>query len=170
MKKTFNFPALVAAIALTAIISASVFHVAPARAVSDEKLDNIRDNCSFIKQSLKRLQNSDKNTRVALGHSYQTILTNFITPLNVRLVKNNSFNSTLADSQTNFVLARDDFNQKYFDYSKDLESLIGSNCQSDPEIFYEKLAETRKKRALVATSTKNLRDALDAHIKEVEKL
>lgn len=135
--------------------------------ISEEKLSNIETNCASIKESLKRTQNADKNTRISLGRTYQTLLSDFITPLNVRLVKNNRFDKTLADTQTIFSEDRDKFNQAYIDYSKDLESLLSIDCKNEPESFYRQLVKTRSSRERVSESALILTADAQSHAKSV---
>ncbi len=138
--------------------------------LSEEKIDNIEANCSSVKRTLKSVQNTDRNTRVSLGRSFQTILSDFITPLNVRLVKNNDFNSKLADIQNDFANAREDFNHKYIEYSQELEALISTECENNAEDFYAKLESTRTKRASVIEAAKKIQGIIENHIKSVEEL
>lgn len=137
--------------------------------ISSEKLENIEMDCQSIKQTLKRVQNMDKNTRISFGRSYQTILTNFITPLNVRIVKNNMTNSNLATIQEDFANAREDFNHSYISYSQEFETLLNTDCKAEPENFYNQLVKTREKRAEVAKSIKKIREIITEHTNEVEK-
>ena len=138
--------------------------------ISSEKLEGIEMDCQSIKSSLKRIQNIDKNTRISIGRSYQTILTNFITPLNVRLVKNNKYNNELASIQNRFVEARDKFNRDYISYSQEFETLLSIDCKNESMNFYNQLEKTRGKRSEVAASAKKIREIITEHTNEVEKL
>lgn len=138
--------------------------------ISEEKKESIKANCTSIKESIKKVQNSDRNTRVSLGRTYQQILSDFITPLNVRLVKNNRFNYNLNDIQTRFVTAREEFNQKYISYGQTLEALFAVDCKNDPVDFYSKLIDVNKSREEVAKSTKKLEAIIDEHVDAVREL
>ncbi len=138
--------------------------------ISDEKIENIESNCSSIKDTLKRVQNTDKNSRVSLGRSFQTVVSDFITPLNVRLVKNNKFNSELADIQNELVSTREEFNHSYITYSQELETLISINCYDDANSFYSQLETTRKKRSDVLENAKKLEELINEHIEIVSEL
>ncbi|MBQ2638983.1 hypothetical protein IJF91_02885 [Candidatus Saccharibacteria bacterium] len=149
----------------------SVFPVSDVRAeeeIPEEKLSNIETNCASIKESLKRTQNADKNTRISLGRTYQTLLTDFITPLNVRLMKNNRFDSTLADLQLNFSNDRDTFNQAYIEYSKAFEILLSIDCRNEPTRFYRQLEEARTKRKTVSKAAIKLSTDISDGAKSVE--
>ena len=163
-KKLLSFTLLI-------VFSISYANVVKANTnLSEEKIENIETDCASIKRTLKSVQNTDRNTRVSLGRSFQTILSDFITPLNVRLVKNNDFNSTLADIQNEFAEAREDFNHKYIEYSQELETLISTECENNAKDFYSKLESTRNKRASVIESAKKLQGIVDKHVKSVEEL
>ena len=138
--------------------------------MSEEKKENIKTNCTSIKESIKKVQNSDRNTRVSLGRTYQQILNDFIMPLNVRLVKNNQFNSNLNDIQNNFAQKREEFNKDYISYGQELETLLSTDCKENPVEFYSNLMKTRTAREKVAKSTKRLQEILDEHITEVKSL
>lgn len=135
--------------------------------LSEEKIDNIKTNCRDIKQTLKTVQNSDRNTRVSLGQSYQLVIADYIMPLNIRLVKNNIANSELANIQSRFVSAREDFNHKYITYSQELEGLMNTDCYADPIGFYHKLDNTRNARASVAESVGIINSIIDDQEKNV---
>jgi hypothetical protein len=135
-----------------------------------EKIENVRTNCSDIKDTVKRVQNSDRNTRVSLGRTYQQILSDFITPMNVRLVKNNRFDYNLNEIQNSFVSAREEFNRNYIYYGQTLETLLATDCKNNPEDFYGKLIEVRNARKSVAESVKNLEGIIDEHTAAVTEL
>jgi hypothetical protein len=136
--------------------------------LSEEKAENVRTNCSDIKDTLKRVQNSDRNTRVSLGRSYQQILSDFITPMNVRLVKVNRFDYNLNEIQNHFASAREQFNQDYIHYSQTLETLLATDCKSNPTDFYNKLIETREAREKVAKTIQDLEAIIDEHTEAIK--
>ena len=138
--------------------------------VVEEKEVNIRGNCDSIKQSIKRVQNSDRNTRVSLGRSYQQIISDFVTPLNVRLVKNNRFDANLNEIQKDLVSTRESFNQNYVNYSQALENLLAIDCKNNPNDFYAKLITVRESRAKVAESTKEMNELIKKHADSVKSL
>ena len=139
-------------------------------ALSSARIGLISQNCASIKQSLKTLQKADSRTRVHLGTTYQNILTNYITPLNLRLVRNDTPNTDLTRLQTEFSAARDDFATKFIKYSQSLEELIATNCQAQPDVFYTKLESTRALRHTVSASVAHLDQLLSAHLAAVSNL
>ena len=138
--------------------------------LTDEQIGNIATNCPSIKESLKRVQNSDRNTRVSIGRTYQSILTNFITPLNVRLVKNNRSDSELNNIQSKFSDARDAFTHDYVSYSQDLEALIAIDCKATPVDFYHQLEKTRSSRQKIASDISSINFIISDHVKAVTDL
>lgn len=138
--------------------------------ITDSQKAIIVDHCDTIKDSLKSLQRVDSRTRVYLGRYYETILTNFITPLNLRLVENNISNPELLDNQTNFANKRTSFVNDFIVYQQALEELVNVNCKSEPDRFYKKLLVAREKRAIVNKDVSKLRSYTDEQMKLVEGL
>lgn len=151
-------------------LAIAISFAAPTFAITDEQKSAISGNCSSTQQSLRTLQRSDSRTRVYLGSIYQTVLADYITPLNLRLVKNNRPSATLTSIQTDFTSARDDSAQKFIIYSQALEELILIDCKSRPEDFYNKLQDVRKKRSELSASSTKISNILNSHIEEVNKL
>ena len=138
--------------------------------LSDVQRGTISQNCQSIKTSLKSLQRSDARTRVLLGQKYQTILSDYLAPLNVRLVKNNQPNSTLTNIHSSFVSERDAFTQQFVKYSQSLETLINIDCQAHPDDFYRQLSDTRTQRASLNKTVVKLGQLNSQHITAVTKL
>ena len=159
MKKIF----LILALALS-------FATTPALAISDTQEKAITDHCEAIKDDLKNVQKLDARTRVYLGGYYETILTKFITPLNVRLVENNMSSTGLIDGQDQFVKKRMVFVNDYIVYQQGLEDLVGTNCKTEPAKFYEKLSEVRAKRKIVSQDVTKIRELISEHVKLVKGL
>lgn len=130
----------------------------------------IAQNCATIKQNLRTLQVADSRTRVLLGTTYQNVLANFITPLNLRLVKNNRPNTALTSLQSDFDKERQNFINQFVDYSKGLEELINTDCTGQPEDFYYKLQQVRTKRATLRSTVDKLNKAINTDITTVTKL
>ena len=138
--------------------------------ITQEQRDTIMDHCDTMKDNLKSLQRTDSRARVYLGRYYETILTNFITPLNLRLVENNISDARLLENQTNFVAKRANFVNDYISYQQALEELVNTNCKSEPERFYERLGIAREKRKLVNKDVTKLRNLTSEQQKMVEEL
>ena len=138
--------------------------------LSENQRGAISQNCNSIKTSLSSLQKSDSKTRVLLGTSYQTILTNFLTPLNVRLVKNNNTDATLSSIQTNLASERDTFQDQFIKYSQFLEDLISTDCKNNPDEFYEKLDATRALRKTLNKTVSRINKLITKHLTIVTEL
>lgn len=139
-------------------------------ALSEAKSSAISQHCSTTRQTLQTIQKSDAYTRSHLGRSYETLISDYLTPLNLALVRLNRPDSTLSKLQVNFVSARAKFNEDYITYSKSLEELIAIDCASVPEIFYAKLESVRSLRQTVASDVASLNKIISSHKKAVESL
>lgn len=138
--------------------------------LSQEKSSAISNSCSSIRQSLKNLQRADSHARTYFGAIYETVFSKYLKPLNLRLVNNDLSNPDLSNLQTSFAAKRTTFSEDFITYSKSLEELIAIDCRLDPDSFYQKLLETREKRAKVASDVKNLNQLMTDSVKLTEKL
>ena len=142
----------------------------PVMAVTKGQEAAIVDNCEKIREQLKIVQKNDARARVHLGGEYETILSKFIMPLNVRLVENNLPSAELAENQNNFVSTRETFNDDYINYQQGLEELVLMDCKKEPEGFYEKLDKVRQKRKIVEQDVLKLRSLISRQVKLVTDL
>ena len=138
--------------------------------ITDTQRTTIVDHCDTMKDSLKSLQRVDSRTRVYLGRYYETILSNFITPLNLRLVENNISVPKLLENQTNFANNRNEFVADFIIYQQALEELVHINCKSEPDRFYEILKVAQERRKVVNKDVTKLRSLTDEQVKLVEEL
>ena len=139
-------------------------------AISGAQKKAIVDNCSAIKESLKNTQRADVRARVYFGGRFETVLTQFITPLNVKLVEKNITNLGLIGNQSNFVAAKTSFADDFVKYQQALEELIGIDCKSEPVGFYEKLVATRERRARMVQDIARVKRLISENIKLVTGL
>ena len=139
-------------------------------AISKVQEDAISKNCESIKESLKNVQRSDSKTRVYLGSYYETILTKYITPLNVRLVENNLSNAELVENQNDFATAKTTFANDFTKYQQLLEELIAVDCKNRPAEFYEKLDVVRQRRKTMEQDVLELRSLISKHVKLINGL
>ncbi len=156
--------------AIATVLVASAVNTASATDISDEKKGQISTNCSSIQFQLKNLQRDDSRNRVHLGAQYESIATNLMMNLNVRLAKNNLANGDLAAQQTTFISERNRFKDDFIGYQQELESLIKINCQERPQDFYNQLEVVRAKRADVQSSMNRLEEILAKHRNSVLSL
>lgn len=140
----------------------------PAEGLSDNQRDAVSQNCSNIKQSLTQLQKVDSRTRTYLGTTYETILTRFIIPLNLRLVKNNR--PSLPTVQYDFTAEQVKFRDSYTDYMRELENLINIDCSVQPDDFYARLEVVRDKRSILRETTVRLAQLADEQYRIVRDL
>ncbi len=136
----------------------------PVSAISENQKSAIVDNCDSIKISLKKVQKDDARLRVILGGKYEMILTNFITPLNMRMVENGISSAELVENQNDFSSNKTIFSNDYIKYQQDLEELIAIDCKNKPEEFYEKLETVRQKRKIMEQDTLRMRSLLTQHV------
>jgi hypothetical protein len=115
--------------------------------LSPEKTGLISTNCASIKFYLKELQKADSKVRVTLGAKYENILNNFMTPLGVRLLKNNIDLGNLSGLQASFSSNKSELSERFKDYSRSFDHLLTKDCISDPAGFYDELQTVRDKRA-----------------------
>lgn len=130
----------------------------------------IATHCEEIREHLKTVQKNDARTRVYLGSKYETILSKFIMPLNVRLVENNLSNAELVENQNDFAGTKKVFNDDYINYQQGLEELVLMDCKNEPAGFYEKLTKVRQKRKIVEQDVLKLRSLMTKHINIVMEI
>ena len=140
------------------------------RKLNDTERGNISMSCASIQTSLKNVQRNDSKTRVILGTNYQTLLSNYISPLNVRLIKNNLPDSTLISIQSEAITSRNSFTNLFVTYSQRLESLISIDCKNQPDTFYSELENVRYLRSQLEESVNKVNTALSNHLKTVNQL
>ena len=172
MRKSLAVTSLVvlATIALLVSVFYNPVNAEESTSITTAELNAIKENCATIHDNLKNVQYEDSRVRVHLGRYYETILTNFITPLNATLVSNNTPNVSLIENQSNFVSTRDKFSSDYITYQKNLEELVSIDCSVEPLRFYNKLVSVREMRAKVATDTTKLRELSEKQVTLVTKL
>lgn len=139
-------------------------------AIPETKLKMVANKCDSIKEILKGIQKSDSRARVYLGAHYETILTKYITALNVRLVENSISDVALIENQNSYAKAKTAFSTDFVNYQKDLEELIQVDCKAEPKVFYNELVGVRKKREVMVNDMVKLADLLSQHKKLVKKL
>lgn len=166
------------------VLSMLVVPVLPAMAVDDpstaedqnkavlteEKSQAIMQNCSNIKQSLVQLQRADSRTRTYLGSAYEAVSGRFITPLNLRLVKNGTPSAELFRIQNEFTAQQNNFRNTYVDYMRELEALITIDCSTKPQDFYDKLELVRHRREDLHQITQQISKLVDEQYKTVEEI
>lgn len=138
--------------------------------LTPEQSDAIMQNCGNIKQSLTKLQRSDSRTRTYLGSAYEAIAGKFITPLNLRLVKNGLPSTDLFQIQNSFTSTQAEFRNEYVEYMRELEALIAVDCVLHPQDFYDKLNVVRERRSKLQATTQQLSLLVDQQLEAVNHL
>ncbi|MBR2726151.1 hypothetical protein IKE87_02695 [Candidatus Saccharibacteria bacterium] len=138
--------------------------------LTDTMKGHIVEHCAEIRIQLKELQKSDSRIRVYLGDTYDHILTNYITPLNIRLVENNLSNAPLIENQNSLADIRAIFTTDFISYQQKLEELASMNCAATPENFYDTLLIVRARREIMKQDALRIRSLISDHIKLVNDL
>lgn len=142
----------------------------PVSAISEAQKNAVSNNCISIKESLKTTQRMDARTRVYLGGKFETILTKFITPLNVKLVEKNISNPGLIENQSSFAEMKAMFSSDFIRYQQSLEELIGTDCEAEPEVFYNRLLVVRERRKLMGQDVARLKRLTTDNVRLVAEL
>lgn len=149
---------------------ALISQVASASALSDTQKSTIVKNCEDIKTELRLVQRQDAKSRVHLGTYYDKIMTNFVTPLNVKLVENNLSNANFIDNQNSLAKTKAAFANDFTKYQQMLEELVALDCKTDPEKFYNELLDVRQRRKTMEQDILTMRRLISEHIGLVEKV
>ena len=170
IKKTAVVSVATAPAVVVAVIFATASLAVNTYALTEDQEAEISQSCQTIKQNLKSLQRADSRTRSYLGSLYQTFLTNYISPLNLNLVKNNHPSATITALYSDYLAARQDFATKFTTYSQNFEELLLIDCRKNPDDFYEKLNQTREERTKLHSAVKKLRTILGNQYTATDKL
>lgn len=141
-----------------------------AAAISDAQKTIIIKRCDDIKTDLRLVQREDAKSRVHLGTYYDKIMTNFVTPLNVKLVENNLSSAGFIDNQNELAKTKNTFANDFTKYQQMLEELVAIDCKNEPEQFYDKLVDVRQRRKTMEQDTLKMRRLISEHIGLVEKV
>ena len=142
----------------------------PVNAISDNQVEVIKERCESIRDNLKVVQKNDAKARVHLGGRFETVLSKFIMPLNMRLVENGLPSAELVENQNDFSKAKTIFVNDYINYQQELEELVAMGCKNEPKQFYEKLEKVRQKRKMMEQDVMKLRTLITNQIKIVTGL
>ena len=129
---------------LAAILITISFFSYSAKAISEAQEKNIVKNCKKIRETLKSIQYADTESRTYyLPMVYDEILSNFIIPMNTRLLKNDKSDKNLIKIQEDYVETYRNFKTDFVTYSRSMEELLKINCESNPNEFYSQLEVVR---------------------------
>lgn len=141
-----------------------------AGALSKVQEDAISDHCDAMKEDLKNVQRSDARARVYIGGRYETILTKYVTPLNVWLVEKSLSKADLIESQNQISETKIKFANDYVDYQQGLEQLVAIDCKTQASSFYDKLVRVRQKRKKVEQDVQKMSTLLGEYKNRVAGL
>lgn len=143
-----------------------------AGALSENGANYIIDNCEQIKTQLRNVQHNDSRARVYIGGYYEKIISKYITPLNVRLTRNNisdELAQELMNNQASFATAQTNFKDDFIEYQKSLEELINADC-GNAQDFYNQLVTVREKRQTMVFDINKVSELTSKHIELVRQL
>ncbi|MBQ3353097.1 hypothetical protein IJG89_02000 [Candidatus Saccharibacteria bacterium] len=146
------------------------FASVPVLAISEGQEGIIQKQCKAIKVNLRAVQREDAKVRIRLGAYYDTVLTKYIMPLNVKLVENNLSNAKFIDNQNEFADTKTVFVKDFTKYQQMLEELVAVDCEAEPEKFYDELVDVRQRRKTMEQDVLKMRRLISEHIKLVEDL
>ena len=142
------------------------------RALSENGANYIVDNCEQIKTKLRNVQHNDSRARVYIGGYYEKFISKYITPLNVRLTRNNITDAPapeLMSNQAAFATAQTNFKDDFIDYQKALEDLINADCGNSQD-FYNQLVTVREKRQTMVFDINKISELINKPLELVRQL
>ena len=162
MQKRINYSLLLAA--LIVVFSSSTVGAVK---LDENRIGAISQNCSIIKERLRRTESAGAKSRVYLGTQYESIYSGLMANFSLRLMRNGIANQDIATQQAAFQSERERFRNDFVGYSQELQSLIAIDCKKEPEKFYHQLEVTRVKREDVAKSIYRMDEIIAKHRKSI---
>ena len=162
MQKRINYSLLLAA--LIVVFSSST---ASAIKLDENRIGAISQNCSIIKERLRRIESAGAKSRVYLGTQYESVYSGLMTNFSLRLMRNGIANQDIAAQQAAFQSERERFRNDFVGYSQELQSLIAMDCKKEPEKFYNQLEITRAKREDITKSIHRMDELIIKHRKSI---
>ncbi len=148
---------------LVASLILSPLSTANAIDLDDDRIGAISQNCSIIKERLRRIESAGARSRVYLGTQYESIYSGLMSNLSLRLMRNGIANQDIADQQATFKSERERFRNDFIGYSQELKNLIAMDCRNNPQDFYRQLEKTRTKREDITKSIRRMNDIIKEH-------
>lgn len=162
MQKRINYSLLLAAVIV--VFSSSTTN---AIELDENRIGAISQNCSIIRERLRRIESAGAKSRVYLGTQYESIYSGLMSNFSLRLMRNGIANQDIANQQVAFGSAREKFRNDFISYSQELKTLISMDCRNEPEKFYQQLERTRTKRAEITNSINHLNDIIAEHRRSI---
>lgn len=165
MNRVVTFLAVCAALLTTAAATQAAFAQST---LSEGKTDLIRHNCSTIQTTLQQLRVSDAGLRTDRGQLYENISTRLMTPLNIRIASDRLDGLELGSIALKYNNQLELYREKYREYERALTRTIQASCNSEVEVFYERLNTARDLRGELHEATNELIDLLKEYRAEFE--
>lgn len=154
---------LLSALLLLAMISFTLPVSAETSLQSDAQLDNIRSNCTTIKNSLNQLHASDALMRVNRGQLYESISSKLMQRFATRVANNQISNSNLTAIDSNYQTYLTNFREDYISYDKALSLAINTDCQNQTADFINNIEKARQRRAILHEDTMKLNSLIEEY-------
>jgi hypothetical protein len=123
---------------------------------SDSLFQNVTIDCLDVKFKLTKIHEDDGLKRVNTGQLYEAVSTKLMARLGSRIVQNRLDGAELIKKASEYETALNNFRADYQVYEVAMNSLIKSDCSTQPMIFYNSLQNVRDLRSKVNTDTKQL--------------
>lgn len=131
--------------------------------ITDQQVQQIRDNCLSAKNTLNQLHVSDALLRVNMGQVYESVGTKLMDGFNNRVSSNKYSDVDLISATKNYRLMLDAFRADYQTYEEQLSTTIKIDCSKEPVSFYDAVLWARIKRNQVGTDVKNLNQYIEQY-------
>jgi hypothetical protein len=131
--------------------------------LDSQQIENIRTNCSSIKNTLSQLYASDALLRVNMGQIYESMSTKLMAGFTGRVSNNHYNNSDLKSISKSYDSMLDKFRSDYKIYDNHLSSAINIDCSKNQTSFYNAVADTRTEREHVHSDISNLNQLIDQY-------
>jgi hypothetical protein len=131
--------------------------------MSDEQVEQVKQNCKQAQSIMQRLQTTDVVTRTNRGRIYENMLNQLISHFNSRVSLNRYDAASLTTTTTAITQKFSSFKTDYQVYADLLSSVLSTNCESDPRGFYAELVATRSARETVANDVADLNTLFDRY-------
>jgi flagellar biosynthesis chaperone FliJ len=152
-------------LAAAVIFTVSFFIKVSAQSVpmTDQQIDQIRNNCVSVKNTLNQLHSSDALLRVNRGQIYESMSTKLMEQFNSRVSGNKFNNSSLVSATNSYESVLDTFRTDYIIYEKQLTIAISINCSKQPVTFYDAVDLARTERDQVHSDVVKLNQSIDQY-------
>jgi hypothetical protein len=140
--------------------------------LSEQQIQNIRQNCLSIKTTLNQLHASDALLRVNRGQIYESMSIKLMAKFNDRVANNNQDNSSLTDITNKYNSTLDSLRSHYISYEGHLSAAISIDCSKQPVSFYDAVQVASGDREKVHSDINKLNQMVDqygAAVNEFEK-